>query len=627
MSVRLLALHGLSFGILVSFFGSTFHSSGADVSHFTFISALMSDGASGMQAAPHVELFRFYPPLSHWMAAGLGYILGSGFVAMWFICIASMYGCYYSLSRLVAFDGRQINLLIFVTSIALGLQSRAIVGFETISNFFYPQQVGTAIYLIAMLAISGMVRLSVWARISLAFLSVGVLLRIHMLPALHFLSAFGILLVVEMLLEFQRVRRVDTRIASAFGVFVAGGLALLAQSPWTRNTIEISAQGGVLDFGIQENLIWVLGASGLALTGWRIWRQSEAGETIIGDRFVFAALGAAVGLAFAQLLALRLFGLGSSYAVSKHLFLMLTLSLVAFSRWPNWQRLRWSGIVDGRFPSALVSAGTAIVICALLLNRPGDSLYPIVRTIDYAQHAAKYGLPKLSPGNTAVFAGTVSPVIRYVTSVAAFHYTIGSEVASALLDGSFDPRSHASFVMVDSAPWIDAQCEERYAETNLFVVIPVRCLSSVSKAPLDGTLSFVAGGVGDFYRTGEWWPSENWGTWGKPGKSSVTIVLPSGLQSSSVEISLSANAFLPTQKPTLTVDISVNDRPLTTWTMTRGDEDFSFMVPSDLTKASQLKISFIPRDPISPRSVGYNSDARVLGLGLKTLAVRGVQSK
>jgi len=92
---------------------------------------------------------------------------------------------------------------------------------------------------------------------------------------------------------------------------------------------------------------------------------------------------------------------------------------------------------------------------------------------------------------------------------------------------------------------------------------------------------------------------------------------------------VTAQAFVGTLNPALTVEVLVNGEKITDWefTDTRQQKRIA-IIPGDLLKkakyalkgAQQLAlIEFSIHDPISPKALGMSQDTRELGLGVSKL--------
>jgi hypothetical protein len=594
---------------LVFLFGGRILSLSIDFAfHYGLIDALMKTGTADPQI---VGAMSGYPKLGHWIAAGLGYLIGSGVVAMWLVSIVSIYVCYYCLARIAGHGGRLLTVVGFVALVLLATQTYAIVGDEVVGNFFYPQLVGTAVYFATLLML--VENRNTWLRLGLALGLFAFTLEIHTVPALHLAAAFFLLLVIEAALEFFRTKRLSFILHAPVVLFPVGVLLTLGFDPSLRTAVTLAQSGGVLDFKLDAIILVAMAVAAGCVSACLLWIRLTKDKPIpSADLVIFAALWAAIGLILAQYIASALFANGSSYIVKKHVFIVLTLGILSLAR-----------LAGDLFPvqrsfahSPILAAGASAAICAIVLWEAGISLYPIVRDLEYAERASSF--PKFKPGNTFAAAESMYPVVRYLISITAFRSGVFDSRSIALVNESFLSERDASFVLMDRTDALAARCDERYAETPQFVIVPSYCVRIL--AP-DGALSFNKGGNGGLYLSHVgWWPQEDWGVWVRgtnPG--AVTVGLPLNLQGSDIIMSLTANVFVGPPMPELIVDVTVNHKQVATLSLPQGQQPFIIPIARELTESGLLKIAFVARDAISPLAAGHNADGRVLGLGLKTL--------
>jgi hypothetical protein len=595
---------------LIFFFGSSFHSLSADFpQHFGLVYALMKTGVADPQ---WIGVMAGYPRLAHWMAAGLGYLTGSGIVAMWLLSIVSIYACYFSLGRIATSGVHPAGSLFFAALVLALVSSRAIIGFEIIGNFFYPQLIGTAIYCVTLLVLIAIGHWNALVRVLLVLGLFAFTLEVHTVPALHMAGAFGLLLVLELTLEFIRSKRVGMTSIMAIVLFAVGALLVLWFDPSLRAAIVIAQHDGTLIFGLSAGFLTGMAVVAGGIAARILWTKLRSDQSVTtADLVTFAALWAAIGLVLAQYAAITLFGNGSPYIVKKHLFIVLTLGIVSLARSAGYMlpnpKLR---------PSLpILTALVAAAVCTIILRGPAISLYPMVHDLAYAERAASF--PEFKPGNTLVAAESLHPVVRYLISITAFKAKLDDPKSLSLIDESSTAEQDTDFVMLDRSPALVATCKERHAETPRFVIVPASCLGQLS--PDDLLLSFGAAGNGGAHLSSGWWPQEAWGVWERDSPAVITVQLPPGLRNADLNMLIKTNAFVVPQKPTLTVDVAVNGKQVATLLLPPARQPTSIPIPRQSTEDGVLKIVFTAKDAVSPASVGHNADGRVLGIGLKTL--------
>jgi len=104
--------------------------------HFLLIDALGKEDPSTFAAIPAMQPMAHYPRGSHWLAAGLGMLIGSPYAAMWLLGLLSVYVRYYALGRLAQLSGGYVALAAFAFLVLVLRSTGAMTGHEIIGNFF-----------------------------------------------------------------------------------------------------------------------------------------------------------------------------------------------------------------------------------------------------------------------------------------------------------------------------------------------------------------------------------------------------------------------------------------------------------------------------------------------------------
>jgi hypothetical protein len=131
-------------------------------------------------------------------------------------------------------------------------------------------------------------------------------------------------------------------------------------------------------------------------------------------------------------------------------------------------------------------------------------------------------------------------------------------------------------------------------------------------------LSFTNKGGGDLkaLRTG-WSLPEDWGTWSERPAVSLRVRLPAEAAAVSA-LDAIVTTFLGKSGNPQVVEVSVDDHPVTTWTLTQREQS-SHRIPLPAESARNgdtVTISFRIPTARSPASEGVSSDPRELGFGL-----------
>lgn len=457
-------IHAAAVAALFFAFGPKLLSLSVDLAHhFTLIDALATEGTTNL---PHVNALALYPQAAHWAAVALGYVTGSGLVAMWLICIAAIYLGYTALGAIIATERGFAAIAIFVVAIALSRMTLGSFGFEIVRSFLYAQLVGTAVYLVTLLFALRYARRP-WITCGVTLLVLTLLLSIHATPALHLWGSVFVFALCRIGLHVANKEPVPPAELPALAALGGGGIGIILLHPSFAAIRTFAQHEGSLEFGLRPELLFFGAVAVLAVIGWRIWRSPPARSD--ADLLVASALATAIGLTVTQFVALKLLDIGSLYSVKKHLFIAVTMGAAGIARTIIYEP---RPAVVGRNLAAGVAglAGALAVLVQPTINVP---LYPIVRAIDYAELALKTGQLAFVPGNTVALAKSNSPVINYLVATTIFRMDIAINPAAGILTGQFDPIA-VPFAMIDR-PDAKEGCR-RIVETSRFVIVPTSCL-------------------------------------------------------------------------------------------------------------------------------------------------------
>lgn len=138
--------------------------------------------------------------------------------------------------------------------------------------------------------------------------------------------------------------------------------------------------------------------------------------------------------------------------------------------------------------------------------------------------------------------------------------------------------------------------------------------------PLAAAQSFRAQGGWNNWLASGWSMPESWGVWSVGTHAQLQIdprQLP--LRKGGLVLSFEARAFLTSNHPRQRVRVTVNGVEAGHYTAVYPDGHLRIDVPLPrdlLTQAGRVTIDFDLPDAVSPKAVGMNNDARVLGIGL-----------
>lgn len=581
--------------------------SGDLIYHFTLVDEIMRHGY--IRETKDLGFMEYYPPISHWLAAIIGWIGGSGLVGMTVITIASLFLSYILILLLIDATSFWAMALAAVGFTAL-VSTASLVGWEVVVNFFYPQLVANVAYFAVLLWLAR--TKAGWKQAAFIVLAGAVTMWIQPLNAVHILAA-GLVLLAFRTLECWRSKSGDLEAHAAIVVAATvASVAVIKLHPSLR-AISVNANNdGYLEFGYSH--ILMVAATGGLLGLILLWRRLT-GRTEYVDAVLGSAAVASACLVFMQFAALRFAHSGSPYAIKKHMFIALTMGVIAGVRIAAAYvgpvvRLRKASIVVAPVLAGLASA-------YVLGNSFTTPVAPVLRAMNYASYAADYGIPGFSPGNTVADAETQPAVVNQLVSLAAFRHPMNPHFYTWLFGA--DPKVGAKYAMVAHTPQVDRNCPERFAEAADYVIVDPACLRIYT--PGD-TLHFSTGGSGMRFIGSGWYPMEPWGTW-SGSKGVIDLMLKPGSKGI-YKLVADGQAFIGEGHTSQAVTVSVNGKDIATWKfdLSARDGERSAIIPPELARNGELKIAFTASGAASPSKVDKTSpDTRILGFGIKTISI------
>ena len=589
--------HTLAIGILIFLFGTGVYSLSIDVAHhFLLIDALSKGDAARLTTIPAMEGMAHYPPGAHWLAAGLGVLIGSPYAAMWLLALLSVYAAYYALGRLVQLGRGYITLAVFAVMVLLLRSTGALTGYEIIGNFFFAQLVGTAILFMLLVGAGYVARWRDEALMALALVAAAGLMYVHLLPGLELLGTVGFALFFSLAIRFFKGEPV-LRKSIELVFYGIAATALTVLHPAFAEMRQIAANNGNLMFPINVNILFVSSIMVAVVSTWGILRRGR-GHLNSFDLIVAAAMCSSITLMLLQLLALLTVSAGSPYAVKKHLLVVVPLVVVGATR------AMTSSASRKRVASQHSPIGAIIVAVLatwwLYPDAPLQTIQQVTAPLGYAQNAVLTGLPRFQPGNTAIFASSVDPVSRYMIDLSVFRMPFLDGLG--LLTGKTTDPSRYAYVMYDRNDPQVALCSERFFETSRYVFVPGKCLSTISIGWI-----YPPNGAGSAISFSGWSRPEATHRWSIGDESSITL---SHIPKTKGKLCLYLNGF--TLGPqTITASI-------------RGSEVYQ----TTLNGAGTVRVPLGQNDsPVTvtlafsnPHKPG-NGDSRILAFAIKNMSI------
>jgi hypothetical protein len=464
------ALIVASFSILMLF--GEFHAYSSDAGqHYALVRALMDmEGFGRPLATPNLGLgLLFYPPLSHWMAAEVGNLLGSGLIGMTIVASASV-GLFYLAMFVMSFriDWRAPVFASLIT-ICFALLRGPVFGRMVVNNYFYAQAVGSAIA--ALILLIALYKWRSWNSIALDFfVLVGgqIVVFTHLMPAAQLLAAYcTILLVVAW-------TRSSWRHLWRLVVFAGLSLALTALNPFAQNNYQIAqSEGGahINFFGERIFQIFLL-VGGLAASI-KLIRRTVKNED--AGMFLGCMCLSACGLAFLQIF-LFWIGIGSNYAIAKHIFVLVAVLIFVLAANLALRRATPSEHQTFGKPA------TVLVICSTLaLLTARIDMYPSILNLNKvlqfqtAVRELSSRAKNLDDRRMIALASEWPPNIAYAITIGDLRFPMG--VAGLILDNKPLPPDRVSMAfMPTSDPSAPRTCVIPAFSNQIAIALDYACI-------------------------------------------------------------------------------------------------------------------------------------------------------
>lgn len=426
--------------------------------HYVLIDELMKYGGVRAGNPTNLGSMIHYPPLAHWLAVIIGRISGSGLTGMTIAAIGSLFASYLLICSLVRRDN-SAALPLFAGLFAAAIWTHSLIGWEIVGNFFYPQLVGDAVYFAVLLWLCRdwpiVMKIACIASLGCAAM------WLQPLTALHILGTGCAIFAFDAICDRSRKH------AAAFVILACCAVPIILLNPEYRFMKQIAQWNGGLDFGYPHVML-------VAFLGLCVGILTLIGQLKTRDRtsiVLGAALVSAAGLAILQFILWKCAHNGSPYAVKKHMFIVVTLSLMnmarlAGARISSMRRLEpYAPVV-----ASIVAGVSAWMVLSLSFTSP---LTPIVDAISYANHAVRNDDGDLTRGRAADADTSQSPFVNTMISLSSFEYPWGDR-AIRWLDNQETPGAGARYRMALKSS-IVGKCDDRMAEGARYVLVGPDC--------------------------------------------------------------------------------------------------------------------------------------------------------
>lgn len=558
-------------------------------------------------AADRISVMAFYPPVAHWMAALIGWVSGSGLIGMSMVSIAAAFLSYLLALRITA--DTPIKLVLFLGAFLVLSKSLSLVGWEIVSNFFYPQLVGDAFYFFVLWSLTKTNRLAY--RSAIFIVAGGVTMWLQPLSAIQIIGAGCILLALEGIRLWRDQRAFPSRYAvSALVAVIVAGVVFFVH-PELKIMRQISTNNGALEFRY-KHIMLVAAFCGAICTANAVRYVFRDGN--MTDLVISAAGIAAYFLALTQFMAWTFLEDGSPYAIKKHMFIVVTVGMMNCVRLVGdvVDRSKGRGQMLAECATPLVAAYMASrVLCGFT-----EPLAPTIRALDYARQIATYQFPQITSDNTVASDVSLPLLSNALISRIAFNHPLNTEwwYGMKITDG-------VKYAMIRRTSSSDVACTKPHAITDKYAVVDTSCL--ISYMP-NSSLNFSSTGNGRIYQGRGWSTPEPWGTWSLANLGGeIHLTLPN-LAHEPLLLEVDGMAYITPRHDQQTIIVEINGTEVAKWNFNKqspgGLRTASFS--SDILKGDAMNIVFKAPGAVSPAQDGGPNDQRVLGFGLKALVVR-----
>jgi hypothetical protein len=321
--------------LLIAAYAGLVRSTSVDLAHNYALVLRLSENWHLVPDDPTLGEMNIYPRSSHIAGAFVGSLVGSPFLGMHLVSLASTVLLWVScLAIMYAAPHRSgpFNALALAAVVLLNFGIFRIHGSEITGNYYYAQLAAQSLAFAAMAA-------AVWLdpkvhRAWIYLLLLGVIhvaTGVHLLPALELLGLLAGLAALDAVFAQPGAR---LRGALLGGLALAAGIALVVLHPSFAAMRAIALHNGGVGLGPLRPFWSVVIVSLLvlasALSLLRIWLRDRAANVV---HKYLAIYGAVVAGLFLLQAVLRYVGLGSDYAAKKYAFGLVTFLFLHLALW------------------------------------------------------------------------------------------------------------------------------------------------------------------------------------------------------------------------------------------------------------------------------------------------------
>ena len=359
----------LSTTLIVALFGARLYSHSSDLGwHYALTYFLTQTVRLPTEADQHLAVMFGYPPMFHIVAAVVSTVLSSPLISMQYVALLACFGCYCVIASIIL-PGRLALLtgvLFLLGLLCFRIFFGGLIGYEIIDNAFYPQILGTAAFLGSMSVLSRL------AGSPACYFFVAVASTLFTAWIYTLSGAWLAVGASALFLLLQHAKTIPVRWAIANIIILP--LIVLFHPTFGPMVTNAEYLGAFVPSYYGLTLVMAVALAILFLLLLHRMRGATKSRT---DALLIALLLSSVGGVIVQATLQQLAGLGSKYAVAKHVFLASTVFIAALSSLIVEllaKRLTYKA-AKSVLPPAVQNIGIAILAVSLLFSvRPFNSL-------------------------------------------------------------------------------------------------------------------------------------------------------------------------------------------------------------------------------------------------------------
>jgi hypothetical protein len=322
-AIAALLVAGLSAAILFNEFQAYSSDAGQ---HYALIRALMDlDKWGSPAAAPNLGNLPFYPPMSHWLAAEVGKAFGSGLLGMTLVASASVGLFYLAMFILSLRINWRVPIIACLITVCYALLRGPVFGRQVVNNYFYAQVVGSTLAVLTLLIAFNQFHKWKGFIVDLFVLIMGqIIVATHLLPAEQLIGTYCMVLLVH------AWTMSSWKIFGRLIVFLLLSMALTALSPFASNVYAIAQlEGGahinhLLGNRFVQIVFLILGSVASIKLILQTREKADAGMFL-------GCMGLSSCCLASLQIALFWVGIGSNYAIAKHMFVTVAFFIFVVS--------------------------------------------------------------------------------------------------------------------------------------------------------------------------------------------------------------------------------------------------------------------------------------------------------